>query len=548
MKSESFVDVKNRINKEEFVAYLTEHEQDITREYFKLSFANFSYLIHYFELEPLIEELKQRKRKAAYARKAAEKLQTVIDKIPKEKLVQYYITENHSMDNTASHFEITTGELLKLITHYDCRKPKTVSKKLAEQTCQERYGSATYNNREQAEKTCMDKYGVPNPSLIPQFMHNSYITKRERYGADNPNNWRQGHETRIANHGSLEESYRITTEHRKLHCLEMYGVDNMAKLDIVKDQIKASLKKTFQERYGADCYWLTDGAVRSAGSRDSSYNQHFASLLDATNISYNREITVGSFIYDFQVGNYLIEINPAPTHNVSWSPFTDHGIEADYHQRKLQNAVNHNYRCIHVWEWDDWNKIVNLLLQPRERMYARNCKIELVAKKEAKDFINSYHLQGYANDEIRLGLYLGTELVSIMTFGKPRFSNKAQWELIRYCSAKSVIGGASKLFKYFIEHYNPESIVSYCDTSKFVGEVYGKLGFEYVRTSLSSHWYNMKTGQHILDSLLRSRGFDQLFGTNFGKGTSNKELIQQHGFIEIVDSGQSTYMWKKSET
>ena len=77
---------------------------------------------------------------------------------------------------------------------------------------------------------------------------------------------------------------------------------------------------------------------------------------------------------------------------------------------------------------------------------------------------------------------------------------------------------------------------------------YKKLGFEYLTTTLSSHWYNLKTGQHILDSLLRSRGFDQLFGTNYGKGTSNKELIIQHGFLEVVDSGQSTYIWNNIES
>lgn len=113
---------------------------------------------------------------------------------------------------------------------------------------------------------------------------------------------------------------------------------------------------------------------------------------------------------------------------------------------------------------------------------------------------------------------------------------------------ESIVGGADKLFNYFIQNYQPQSIVSYCDTSKFEGAVYKKLGFEYLTTTLSSHWYNLKTEQHILDSLLRSRGFDQLFGTNYGKGTSNKELIIQHGFLEVVDSGQSTYIWNNIES
>ena len=133
-----------------------------------------------------------------------------------------------------------------------------------------------------------------------------------------------------------------------------------------------------------------------------------------------------------------------------------------------------------------------------------------------------------------------------MTFGKPRYSLTADYELIRYCSSCTVIDGAEKIFKYFLKTYNPEFVVSYCDTAKFAGNVYSKLGFEYITSTLSHHWFNFKTKQHILDSLLRKRGFDQLFNTNFGKGTSNSDLMIQHGFVEVVDSGQSTYMYKNS--
>lgn len=57
------------------------------------------------------------------------------------------------------------------------------------------------------------------------------------------------------------------------------------------------------------------------------------------------------------------------------------------------------------------------------------------------------------------------------------------------------------------------------------------------------HFYEC---ENILDSLLRKRGFDQLFNTNFGKGTSNSDLMIQHGFVEVFDSGQTTYMYNNS--
>ena len=160
--------------------------------------------------------------------------------------------------------------------------------------------------------------------------------------------------------------------------------------------------------------------------------------------------------------------------------------------------------------------------------------------KEAKLFLNKYHIQGYAKDDIRLGLYHNGELVSIMTFGKPRYNKNFEYELVRYCSSINITGGSSKLFKHFLNKYNPKSICSYCDLSKFKGETYSLLGFKL--RSISSpavHWYDGH--RHITDNLLRQWGFDNLFNTSYGKGTSNRDLMLSHGFVEIYDCGQATY-------
>ena len=50
---------------------------------------------------------------------------------------------------------------------------------------------------------------------------------------------------------------------------------------------------------------------------------------------------------------------------------------------------------------------------------------------------------------------------------------------------------------------------------------------------------------HITDNLLRQQGFDRLLGDIFGtygKGTSNEELMLEHGFVEIYDCGQAVYI------
>nr|DAX73793.1 MAG TPA: Protein of unknown function (DUF2812) [Caudoviricetes sp.] len=40
------------------------------------------------------------------------------------------------------------------------------------------------------------------------------------------------------------------------------------------------------------------------------------------------------------------------------------------------------------------------------------------------------------------------------------------------------------------------------------------------------------------------RGFDQLFGTMYGKGTSNEELMLEYGWKPIYDCGQLVFFYK----
>jgi hypothetical protein len=198
-----------------------------------------------------------------------------------------------------------------------------------------------------------------------------------------------------------------------------------------------------------------------------------------------------------------------------------------------------------VFDWDDANKIIGLL-KPKQRIYARNCTVKEISASEAASFLNNYHLQGYAKDKIRLGLFYNETLVSLMTFDKPRYNKAYEYELIRYCiSSFEIVGGAEKLFHHFIKNFTPKSVISYCDLSKFTGDIYNKLKFSLIRKSgPSRHWYNMKTKQHITDNLLRQRGFDQIFKTDFGKNSSNEELMLSHNFVEVYDCGQATYVIK----
>jgi predicted DNA-binding protein YlxM (UPF0122 family) len=300
-------------------------------------------------------------------------------------------------------------------------------------------------------------------------------------------------------------------------------------------------RQTCLERYGVE--WACQRQEARLKGQNSSANLEFEELLKENNIKYEREFPIGSYSYDFKIGNYLIEIDPYATHNATWGIRDNPPKSSNYHKQKSSIAKEKGYFCIHKFDWDDANKIISLLRQ-KDQIGARECQVREVKKEAAKNFINCNHLQDYAKDIIRLGLYYKNNLVSIMTFGKPRYSKKYDYELIRYCSDLSIAGGSEKLFKHFVKTYQPTSVISYCDESKFTGSTYIKLGFKLKNTGRpSKHWYNPKTQCHITDNLLRQRGFDQLFKTNYGKGTSNEELMLNHNFVEIYDCGQATYVW-----
>ena len=300
-------------------------------------------------------------------------------------------------------------------------------------------------------------------------------------------------------------------------------------------------RQTCLERYGVE--WACQRQEARLKGQNSTANIEFEDLLLKNNIKYEREFPIGSYSYDFKVGNYLIEIDPYPTHNSTWGIRNNPPKSSNYHKQKSTLAKEKGYFCIHKFDWDEGQKIVKIL-DLKKRIGARECEVKEVPKDLAKEFLNIHHLQGYAQDTIRLGLYYENNLVSIMTFGKPRYNKKYDYELIRYCSIINITGGSERLFSHFVKTHEPVSVISYCDESKFSGNTYIKLGFKLKANGRpSKHWYNPKTKQHITDNLLRQRGFDQLFKTSYGKGTSNEALMLEAGFVEVYDCGQATFVW-----
>lgn len=412
----------------------------------------------------------------------------------------------------------------------------------------EKYGTTVpLNNKdllEKAKRTCLEHYGVEYPTQSLEIQEKVKQYNREKFGAD----W-------VLCTKEAHEKARQT-------CLEKYCVEYPTQSEEIQKKIKENnikkygvssyrnLEKTRQtclEKYGVEYPCMRPEARNF--TNDSKPNKEFAELLDKNKIEYEREFAIGHKSYDFKIGDILVEIDPFATHNSTWGLYKN-PVKNDYHINKTKLAIENGYRCIHVWDWDDKNKIIELL-KDKETVYARKCELKEPTKQETDLFLNENHLQGTCKGQTyRIGLYYNNELIQIMTFGKPRYNKKYEYELLRLCTKNGykVVGGAERCFKHFVDDKNPYTIISYCDNSKFTGYIYNALHFELKSFGLpSKHWYNGKTGAHITDNLLRQRGYDQLFNTDYGKGTSNEELMFNNNFVEIYDAGQSVYIYKRRD-
>lgn len=303
-------------------------------------------------------------------------------------------------------------------------------------------------------------------------------------------------------------------------------------------------KKTCQKKYGVDYPCFTKQCIDANFMKHSKINEKFGKLLSENDIKYIDDYSLGDYFYDFYLPeqNVLIEINPTFTHTcIDTGVFPP--LDKNYHKDKTKFATDNKYHCINIWDWDSWDDIIKLV-KPKQKLYARKLKIKTINRELANSFIELYHIQGKCNgNTINIGLFYNELLVQVMTFGNPRYNKNYEWELLRLCSHSDyiIVGGAEKLFKWFEKEVKPNSVISYCDISKFSGNVYTRLGFSLLRNSIPSKcWSN--GNKYITDNLLRQRGYDQLFKTNYGKGTSNEQLMLDNGWLPIYDCGQNTYV------
>jgi hypothetical protein len=215
---------------------------------------------------------------------------------------------------------------------------------------------------------------------------------------------------------------------------------------------------------------------------------------------------------------------------------------------------NLDIRLIHVLEneWIDNQQLVksrlaHILGNQSRRLYARTCKTIEISHETATLFLQENHIQGACNAKCIYGLMYEDDLVSVMTFGMPRFNKKYEFELIRFAHKKNttVVGGANKIFARFIKDHQPNTVITYSDKRWNHGGVYANMGFKFSHTSSPNYWY-FKKNTHILISRVsfQKHKLHKLLN-EFNPARTEWENMVDNGYNRIWDCGNDVWTWQK---
>jgi hypothetical protein len=308
--------------------------------------------------------------------------------------------------------------------------------------------------------------------------------------------------------------------------------------------------------------------LKSSTMEDELYDILLNIIPDSTIIRNDRTIInpyeIDLYLPDFKIG---FECNPTSTHNSSNGIYNNEPKPRSYHKMKTDLAEENGIFIFHVfgYEWtNNREKIIsmieNLLLNNSMRYYARKTYIKLLDSKTANSFINDNHRQGRTNAKVHLGLLNkeNDQLLSVMSFNTKQIQgisdkdkDKGHWELVRFCSLKdsNVIGGASKLFKYFIKIYDPKEVISFADRSHTKGNIYKILNFELVNVSAPGYrWVKRTDDTFLLRNSCQKKKLVKMFDDvtdDIIKVSTEKEIMEAHDYLQVFDSGLSKFIWKK---
>lgn len=425
-----------------------------------------------------------------------------------------------------------------------------------------------------SQETCLKKYGARTPLQSECIRKKCQSTSMERYGREfffQSDQYEEKRKATMMNRYGVEfasqneSSKTITME--KAHKREYW---------ILKERFKDYVEPLFSENeyhsYNGIYKWrcVKCGNIFEQRIYNTNFNEismlprclncfpfgNNYSSLEKELVDFIKEITNSKIIENdnsaikpYELDIYIPELKIAFEFNGLHWHSEQCGKDIHYHLNKTKMCGSLGIQLVHVFE-DEWNdkknivkdRIISLLHAEKRKIHARKCIVRQLTSHECNCFLNENHIQGKDNSSVRYGLFNGTELVAVMTFGKPRFNKKYNWELIRFASKIGTVvnGGASKLLSAF-EKEHDGTIISYADRRYSNGNLYEKIGFKKIGESKPNYcWTKQKA--RISRYLCQKKNLKNILGEKYDESLTEYENMTNNGYDKIYDCGNFIYV------
>jgi hypothetical protein len=486
--------------------------------------------------------------------------------------------QNPNCNNITGFLTYTTGYSKTCSSTCAQLNPDTINKikntNLKKYGCE--YGLSNANVIQKKKLTCIKNHGVDNPTKSQYILSKIKTTNRNKYGVDwilsdqekkeNAINKKYG----VKNIQLSQEIKNKTQRTRRAFFYDSLITSDrlLNKYDVLfskEEYIKSGYYseylfkcKTCQTEF-FDC--LEDGDVprcvkcyKNTSIFESEVFDYVKTLVksDEKVYAHNRDI-----IHPLELDIYLPEKKLAIECNgLYWHGELNGNKDKHYHLNKTNLCEKNNIKLIHIFE-DEWlfkkeivkARLRNNITHNSNKIFARKCNIKKLETDECINFIDKYHIQGADKSKYKYGLIYNNELVSVMTFGNQRVSNgcvhqNGVYEMYRFCSKfdVTIVGGASRLLKQFINDIQPKKIISYADRRWSNGNLYNKLGFIKTSQGTPNYWYFGKG-----NSYKRHHRFQFAKHTlknkfeNFNPNLSEYENMKNNKYDRIWDCGSIKY-------
>lgn len=458
-------------------------------------------------------------------------------------------------------------------------------------TNMQKYGAATPLESDQIlskiKNTNLKRYDVDCPFQNSQIIEKSHKTLKSRYGDDFMKLARQS----FLKQNNNQNPFVVHQEKIKKSMLKNWGVDHPSKSKLIIENKKQKELKKYNVSNPSQRHW-TPGVYNILTNKDqfqdfihnksfaecldflkiddktlwayhdyhnsnvfkksprSKYEEEIAHWLDSLTVNYTRNSKIrNNKTVDFLIENKIaIEFNGLYTHSINSHYGKMLGVDRNYHYNKFLSCQQDCIFLYTIFE-DEWlsnknafkNKIKSSLGLTPKGDSARKCTLKYINSDVARNFLNTYHIQGSANGSCYLGSYDShNALVAVMVFKKTKDS---VYELNRFANDHYTHAGLfTRMLNKFQKDYKPTKIISFSDNRYSNGNVYKNNGFELD--------YQLPPGYSVTNYKIREHKFNwrkNRIASRFNidiTGKTEWQLTQELGWDRIWDCGKIRWIKK----